>query len=158
MQIELKLLQSQLGITFIFVTHDQEEALSMSDRIAVMLDGRIEQLGDPYTIYEHPSSAFVAGFIGQQNFFRGVALDGGAAIKSDGGAGRRPSRGDHGERDRPGCVGERAPRRAGRHLAPRRRHPVRGVSRAGSGDPGSSPEDQSAAPGDRPVRLVLLGG
>jgi spermidine/putrescine transport system ATP-binding protein len=84
MQIELKLLQSQLGITFIFVTHDQEEALSMSDRIAVMLDGRIEQLGDPYTIYEHPSSAFVAGFIGQQNFFRGVAQEGGAAIKSDG--------------------------------------------------------------------------
>ena len=71
MQIELKLLQSQLGITFIFVTHDQEEALSMSDRIAVMLDGRIEQLGDPYTIYEHPASAFVAGFIGQQNFFHG---------------------------------------------------------------------------------------
>ncbi|MGB2840372.1 MAG: ATP-binding cassette domain-containing protein, partial [Actinomycetes bacterium] len=52
MQIELKLLQSQLGITFIFVTHDQEEALSMSDRIAVMLDGRVEQLADPYTIYE----------------------------------------------------------------------------------------------------------
>jgi spermidine/putrescine transport system ATP-binding protein len=84
MQIELKLLQSQLGITFIFVTHDQEEALSMSDRIAVMLDGRIEQLGDPYTIYEHPSSAFVAGFIGQQNFFRGRTLEGGASIKSDG--------------------------------------------------------------------------
>ena len=62
MQIELKLSQSQLGITFIFVTHDQEEALSMSDRIAVMLDGHIEQLGDPYTIYEHPTSAFVAGF------------------------------------------------------------------------------------------------
>ena len=84
MQIELKLLQSQLGITFIFVTHDQEEALSMSDRIAVMLDGRIEQLADPYTIYEHPDSAFVAGFIGQQNFFSGVAQDGGTAVKTDG--------------------------------------------------------------------------
>lgn len=84
MQIELKLLQSQLGITFIFVTHDQEEALSMSDRIAVMLDGRIEQLGDPYTIYEHPSSAFVAGFIGQQNFFAGTAAEGGRAVASDG--------------------------------------------------------------------------
>jgi len=84
MQIELKLLQSQLGITFIFVTHDQEEALSMSDRIAVMLDGRIEQLGDPYTIYEHPDSAFVAGFIGQQNFFRGTAAEGGAVVKGDG--------------------------------------------------------------------------
>ena len=53
MQIELKLLQNQLGITFVFVTHDQEEALSMSDRIAVMLDGRVEQLGGPNEIYEH---------------------------------------------------------------------------------------------------------
>ena len=84
MQIELKLLQSQLGITFIFVTHDQEEALSMSDRIAVMLDGRIEQLADPYTIYEHPDSAFVAGFIGQQNFFSGTADEGGKVVKADG--------------------------------------------------------------------------
>ncbi|HEX5017534.1 MAG TPA: ABC transporter ATP-binding protein [Actinomycetes bacterium] len=84
MQIELKLLQSQLGITFIFVTHDQEEALSMSDRIAVMLDGRIEQLGDPYTIYEHPDSAFVAGFIGQQNFFSGTAAEGGKVVKAEG--------------------------------------------------------------------------
>ena len=63
----------QVGITFVFVTHDQEEALSMSDRIAVMLDGHIEQLADPDTIYDHPASAFVAGFIGQNNFFRGVA-------------------------------------------------------------------------------------
>ena len=82
MQIELKLLQSQLGITFIFVTHDQEEALSMSDRIAVMLDGHVEQLADPYTIYEHPSTAFVAGFIGQQNFFEGEASDGGKTVKA----------------------------------------------------------------------------
>ena len=84
MQIELKLLQSQLGITFIFVTHDQEEALSMSDRIAVMLDGRIEQLGDPYTIYERPNSAFVAGFIGQQNFFDGTAGQDGRSVSADG--------------------------------------------------------------------------
>lgn len=76
MQIELKLLQSQLGITFIFVTHDQEEALSMSDRVAVMHDGTIEQLDDPNTIYEEPATAFVAGFIGQQNFFEGIARDG----------------------------------------------------------------------------------
>jgi spermidine/putrescine transport system ATP-binding protein len=82
MQIELKLLQSELGITFIFVTHDQEEALSMSDRIAVMLDGRVEQLADPFTIYEHPVSAFVAGFIGQQNFFRGLATGDGRTITS----------------------------------------------------------------------------
>jgi spermidine/putrescine transport system ATP-binding protein len=73
MQIELKLLQSDLGITFIFVTHDQEEAMSMSDRIAIMLEGHIEQLGDPETVYERPSSAFVAGFIGRNNFWRGTA-------------------------------------------------------------------------------------
>ena len=71
MQIELKLLQSQLGITFVFVTHDQEEAMSMSDRIAIMLDGHIEQLADPETVYERPASAFVAGFIGRNNFWRG---------------------------------------------------------------------------------------
>ena len=84
MQIELKLLQSQVGITFIFVTHDQDEALSMSDRIAVMLDGRIEQLADPDTIYDHPASAFVAGFIGKQNFFEGTSRDGGTTVEGDG--------------------------------------------------------------------------
>jgi spermidine/putrescine transport system ATP-binding protein len=73
MQIELKLLQSQLGITFVFVTHDQEEAMGMSDRIAVMLDGRIEQLADPETVYERPASAFVAGFIGRNNFWAGTS-------------------------------------------------------------------------------------
>lgn len=77
MQLELKLLQSRVGITFIFVTHDQHEALSMSDRIAIMRDGRIEQLADADTIYANPSSAYVAGFIGQQNFFEAlVAADG----------------------------------------------------------------------------------
>ena len=84
MQIELKLLQSQVGITFIFVTHDQDEALSMSDRIAVMLDGRIEQLADPDTIYDHPASAFVAGFIGKQNFFEGTSRDAGRTVQGDG--------------------------------------------------------------------------
>ncbi|MEY2582215.1 MAG: spermidine/putrescine transport system ATP-binding protein [Ilumatobacteraceae bacterium] len=77
MQIELKLLQSQLGITFVFVTHDQEEAMSMSNRIAIMLEGHVEQLGDPETVYERPVSAFVAGFIGRNNFWRGVATGGG---------------------------------------------------------------------------------
>jgi spermidine/putrescine transport system ATP-binding protein len=84
MQIELKLLQSQVGITFIFVTHDQDEALSMSDRIAVMLEGRVEQLADPDTIYDHPQTAFVAGFIGKQNFFDGVARDGGTVVEGNG--------------------------------------------------------------------------
>jgi len=84
MQIELKLLQSQLKTTFVFVTHDQGEALSMSDRIAVMLDGNIEQLGAPDTIYDNPATAFVAGFIGHQNFFRGSAADGGLVVKGEG--------------------------------------------------------------------------
>jgi spermidine/putrescine transport system ATP-binding protein len=84
MQIELKLLQSQVGITFIFVTHDQGEALSMSDRIAVMLDGHVEQLADPDTIYDFPASAFVAGFIGQQNFFEGTAREQGTLVEGDG--------------------------------------------------------------------------
>ena len=83
MQIELKLLQSQLGITFIFVTHDQEEAMSMSDRIAIMLDGHVEQLADPETVYERPSSAFVAGFIGRNNFWTGRS-NGHGAIADDG--------------------------------------------------------------------------
>jgi len=83
MQIELKLLQSQLGITFIFVTHDQEEAMSMSDRIAIMLDGHVEQLADPETVYEHPSSAFVAGFIGRNNFWKGIS-NGNGLVAEDG--------------------------------------------------------------------------
>ena len=84
MQIELKLLQTQVGITFIFVTHDQEEALSMSDRIVVMLDGHVEQAADPDTIYDQPASAFVAGFIGQQNFLPGIVKGDGHELAGDG--------------------------------------------------------------------------
>jgi spermidine/putrescine transport system ATP-binding protein len=68
MQLELKQLQHETGITFIFVTHDQEEALTMSDRIAVMSAGKILQVGSPHDIYEHPAERFVAGFIGETNF------------------------------------------------------------------------------------------
>ena len=75
MQIELKQLQRQLGITFLFVTHDQEEALSMSDRIVVMNGGRIEQVGSPREIYESPASLFVAGFIGEINTFECTLLN-----------------------------------------------------------------------------------
>ncbi|GAB3451930.1 ABC transporter ATP-binding protein [Kineococcus endophyticus] len=74
MQVELKLLQTSLGTTFVFVTHDQEEALSMSDRIAVMLDGRVQQFGVPEEVYAEPVSAFVAGFIGKQNFLPGTLV------------------------------------------------------------------------------------
>ncbi|WP_257970547.1 spermidine/putrescine ABC transporter ATP-binding protein PotA [Vibrio parahaemolyticus] len=75
MQIELKQLQRQLGITFIFVTHDQEEALSMSDRIIVMRDGVIEQDGSPREIYEEPKNLFVARFIGEINVFNTTMLE-----------------------------------------------------------------------------------
>ena len=67
MQTELKALQRKVGITFVYVTHDQEEALGMSDRLAVFNHGRIEQIGTPEAIYEHPASAFVAGFVGASN-------------------------------------------------------------------------------------------
>jgi spermidine/putrescine transport system ATP-binding protein len=75
MQVELKQLQEKLGITFILVTHDQEEALSMSDRIAVMNEGRLEQVGKPYEIYEHPKTRFVADFIGVSNFLKVCVKD-----------------------------------------------------------------------------------
>ena len=71
MQIELKAIQQQVGITFIYVTHDQEEALTMSDRLAVFNKGRIEQIGTPADIYEHPATQFVAGFVGTSNLLRG---------------------------------------------------------------------------------------
>jgi putative spermidine/putrescine transport system ATP-binding protein len=73
MQIELKAIQQQVGITFIYVTHDQEEALTMSDRIAVFNNGRIEQIGAPAEIYERPTTAFVAGFVGVSNLVGGAA-------------------------------------------------------------------------------------
>jgi putative spermidine/putrescine transport system ATP-binding protein len=71
MQVELKEIQREVGITFVFVTHDQEEALTMSDRIAVFNDGRIQQLATPVELYEQPASAFVAGFVGTSNLLDG---------------------------------------------------------------------------------------
>ena len=75
MQIELRQLQQQLGITFLFVTHDQEEALTLSDRIAVMSDGEVIEIATPAELYESPSSRFVADFIGSMNFFEGEVVD-----------------------------------------------------------------------------------
>jgi putative spermidine/putrescine transport system ATP-binding protein len=70
MQVELKAIQQQVGVTFIYVTHDQEEALTMSDRLAVVNNGRIEQLGTPAEVYERPATRFVAGFVGTSNLIR----------------------------------------------------------------------------------------
>ena len=82
MQVELKRIQREVGITFVYVTHDQGEALTMSDRIAVMNDGSLEHLGTPREIYEHPRTRFVAGFIGTSNLLTGTVtrLDGDLAV------------------------------------------------------------------------------
>jgi spermidine/putrescine transport system ATP-binding protein len=100
MQVELKQIQSEIGITFIYVTHDQDEAMTMSDRIAVMRHGRIEQLGAPEELYERPTTEFVAGFLGVSNLLDGelVGRDGElAAIRlADGALLRAPTAGRHG--------------------------------------------------------------
>ncbi|MFJ6568520.1 ABC transporter ATP-binding protein [Streptomyces sp. NPDC091292] len=75
MQVELKALQREVGITFVLVTHDQEEALTMSDRIAVLHEGRIAQVGTPAEIYERPATAFVAGFVGTSNLLTGATAE-----------------------------------------------------------------------------------
>ncbi len=91
MQLELKRIQREVGITFVFVTHDQNEALTMSDRLVVMNAGRIEQLGAPRELYEHPRTRFVAGFIGTSNLLTGTVreLDGSTAILETSGADER---------------------------------------------------------------------
>ena len=93
LQVQLKQIQRDVGITFLYVTHDQEEALTMSDRIAVMNHGRIEQVADPEEVYDKPASSFVAGFIGVSNLMPGVVkssgangevqLDSGVAVRAD---------------------------------------------------------------------------
>jgi spermidine/putrescine transport system ATP-binding protein len=101
MQIELQDLQRQLGITFVLVTHDQEEALSLSDRICVMRAGRIVQVGSPQELYDRPASRYVADFVGTSNFFEGrvasvsgdraaITLDGGTTLEGRTGSGLAP--------------------------------------------------------------------
>ncbi len=84
MQLELKDLQQRVGITFIYVTHDQQEALTMSNRIGVMNHGRLLQVGSPEEIYERPADRFVAGFIGETNFIDGKVVEGGRVSIADG--------------------------------------------------------------------------
>ncbi len=106
MQLELKRLQARLGMTFVYITHDQEEALTMSDRVAVMRGGVVEQLGTPREVYERPASRFVADFIGESNFLEAVmtsvaddhamveALAGGISLRLDGAAAAGAATGD----------------------------------------------------------------
>ena len=102
MQIELKHLQSQVGITFIYVTHDQEEALTMSDRIAVMNQGRVLQVGDPVTIYDKPAGRFVADFIGETNFVSGTVESVAGGIAQVRVGGERVAAGAGGDEVKPG--------------------------------------------------------
>ena len=133
MQIELKRIQQDVGITFVYVTHDQEEALTMSDRIAVFNHGRIEQIGPPAEVYEHPASEFIAGFVGVSN-----------VIERDGrrytvrpekihvlAGGQAPEAGSHVE---DGSRARRPVRRAD-HPVPRHPRPRRGAPGAGA-EPG----------------------
>jgi spermidine/putrescine transport system ATP-binding protein len=88
MQLELKRIQTEVGITFVYVTHDQEEAMTMSDRIAVMRAGKVEQLGTAEDLYERPSTAFVAGFLGVSNLLDGRVIghaDGAIEVELSGG-------------------------------------------------------------------------
>jgi len=136
MQIELKRIQDQVGITFVYVTHDQEEALSMSDRVAVMSNGVIEQLDEPRAIYDRPLTPFVADFIGDMNFIDGEvveAADGGFAVDAGNGVVVR-GRGDatRGERVR---IGVR-PERMGAH-------------------PGAAPGTANSAPAEVVTKMYL---
>jgi spermidine/putrescine transport system ATP-binding protein len=125
MQLELKRIQREVGITFVFVTHDQGEALTMSDRIAVMSEGRVEQIGTPEEIYHRPATLFVAGFIGTANLCPARSMGRRRRRRVEvtaGGLGarrrrRRPSTGDRGS-----GVGDAAPRAAagGRRPDPHR--------------------------------------
>ena len=142
MQIELKRIQTEVGITFIHVTHDQEEAMTMADTIAVMNAGRIEQMGAPGELYEHPRTTFVANFLGQSNLIEGTIVRGRpttrststcagpgsgprtsrSAVRSGGGLGRRTAREDPAAPRRRGRAGrrERARRRPGHRRQLRR--------------------------------------
>ncbi len=130
LQIELKALQEEVGITFVYVTHDQEEALTMSDRIAVMSQGRVEQVGPPKEIYEAPATAYVADFLGVSNLMSAMAGgigDGGCKVSVGefsliAGEGDADTVGDCKVTIRPERVADRA-------AGPDRREPVAGDGR-----------------------------
>ena len=151
LQVELKRIQRDVGITFVYVTHDQEEALTMSDRIAVMNRGLIEQVADPETVYERPATTFVAGFIGVSNLMPGevlssngsateLRLDAGPTVhtaESGGVADRRarPRRGPPREA-RAGGGGRGRPRRPGERRGPGGELPLSGHRHADGRPPG----------------------
>ena len=127
LQVELKKIQREVGITFVYVTHDQEEALTMSDRIAVMSRGHIEQIGGPEEVYDRPNTTFVAGFIGVSNLMPGVIRKTG---ENGRGRARRRSQGEHRRRRllRRGALPCGRAAGEARHRRERQRRSVRGGS------------------------------
>ena len=147
MQLFLKSLQQDLGITFVYVTHDQDEALTMSDRLAVFDRGRIEQIGAPAEVYEHPANAFVAGFVGVSNVIerdgkRFAVRPEKIRMTESGGAPPRRARGDRAHpRRRLRRHGHPVRRRPG----PRRRAPGRQAEPRDLVDRGARREGQGSA-------------
>jgi ABC-type Fe3+/spermidine/putrescine transport system ATPase subunit len=136
MQLEIKRIQARLGLTVLYVTHDQTEALTMSDRVAVMREGRIEQVGPPDELYEFPVSRFVADFLGESNFLPGTweAAGGAVGLRTDGGlVVRGPAAGS--PPGRPGAAGLLTIRPEKVRLAP------------GDGPPPAPRPDEQAVPG-----------
>ena len=174
MQIELKAIQREVGITFIYVTHDQEEALTMSDRLAVFNEGRIEQIGAPADVYERPATRFVAGFVGTSNLLTGAVAERSSVVPGRSPSGprrsgsqirRRRSRPrEHGARAHPGrrlsrprhALHRRARRglRARRHSAKPRDVLDRGARAAGPGCPAGVEETARSA---RRRRRLIAG-
>ena len=136
LQVELKRIQREVGITFVYVTHDQEEALTMSDRIAVMNRGRVEQVGDPEEVYDRPTTTFVAGFIGVSNLMPATVDRRAGEVRARQRAQsrrRRPTASPRRALPRGGAAGEAADRDVGANGAGNGRPPrSRGSSRARS--------------------------
>ena len=165
MQIELKSIQERTGKTFLFVTHDQEEALTMSDVIVVMNEGRIEQIGDPKTLYDRPASRFVANFIGDTNLLDGTvaAVEGDAVTLDWGGS---PVRAGNGRA--PGARRarhRRGPPRGAPPLAHRRARPDPRAASATASSRAPTPRSRStsaaaapSAPSSTPTRIARLAG
>ncbi len=155
LQIELKALQEEVGITFIYVTHDQEEALTMSDRIAVMSQGRVEQVGPPKEIYEEPATAYVADFLGVSNLMDGTAngaTTGGCSVRLGefdlvAGQGEEDHRGDCKVTIRPERVGLEAAgcHRPEPHPRDGRAHGLRGLGAPTDHPPAVGPDDPGLA-------------
>jgi spermidine/putrescine transport system ATP-binding protein len=184
MQVELKGIQDEVGITFVIVTHDQEEAMALADRIAVMHRGRIEQLAAPTAVYDAPASAFVAGFVGELNVLEGTVLEAASGRWSTSAPGCRCAPAASSSRPPPARVARRPAARArDRPLGPHPEgveatvatvmvvgHELQLVARLPGGgqltarQPGTStPLLESVAPGERvrlswaPAAPMLLG-